>query len=138
ALPIFGQAPAVSVLPSHSEGLSNTLLESMAAGVPVVATRVGGTPEAIEDGVTGLLVPPQDPDALADAIGHLLSDRRVAARMAADGQRSVRDRFGIDRMVHATEQLYLDLLVRRAAAPGWRGRLRLARPGLDALAEKRP
>src|SRR5262249_53958707 len=63
---------SVSVLPSLSEGLSNVLLESMAAGVPVVATRVGGTPEAVEHGETGLLVPPADPQGLATAIARLL------------------------------------------------------------------
>ncbi|PYO27018.1 MAG: glycosyltransferase family 1 protein, partial [Candidatus Rokuibacteriota bacterium] len=66
---------AVSVLPSLSEGLSNVLLESMAAGVPVVATRVGGNPEAVEEGVTGLLVPPRDAAGLAGAIARVLEDR---------------------------------------------------------------
>jgi glycosyltransferase involved in cell wall biosynthesis/pimeloyl-ACP methyl ester carboxylesterase len=127
----------VSVLPSHSEGLSNTLLESMAAGVPVVATHVGGTPEIVEDGVTGLLVPPQQPELLADAIARVLADPELAMRLGAAGRQSTRDRFSLDRMVHATEQLYLDLLVRRAAEPGWRGRLGLARPAFDAVG-KRP
>jgi glycosyltransferase involved in cell wall biosynthesis len=111
---------AVSVLPSHSEGLSNTLLESMAAGVPVVATRVGGTPEAIDDGVTGLLVPVKDPEALASAIIRVLSDADLAARLGAAARRSVNDRFSMERMIQTTEQLYLDLLVHRAA-PGSRG-----------------
>jgi glycosyltransferase involved in cell wall biosynthesis len=120
----------VSVLPSLNEGLSNVLLESMAAGVPVVATRVGGTPEAVEHGETGLLVPPSDPQRLATAIGRLITDRNLASRLGAAGRQSVRDRFGMDRMVHATEQLYLDLLVRKAAQPGWRGRIGLARPAV--------
>jgi glycosyltransferase involved in cell wall biosynthesis len=111
---------AVSVLPSHSEGLSNTLLESMAAGVPVVATRVGGTPEAIDDGVTGLLVPVKDPEALASSIIRVLSDPDLAARLGAAARRSVNDRFSMERMIQTTEQLYLDLLVHRAA-PGSRG-----------------
>jgi glycosyltransferase involved in cell wall biosynthesis/pimeloyl-ACP methyl ester carboxylesterase len=110
----------VSVLPSHSEGLSNTLLESMASGVPVVATRVGGTPEAIEDGVTGLLVPPADPPTLAAAIARVLSDDQLAARLGAAGRRRVHDRYAMERMVHATEQLYLDLLTQSAAGRGWR------------------
>jgi glycosyltransferase involved in cell wall biosynthesis len=126
----------ISVLPSHSEGLSNSILESMAAGVPVVATRVGGTPEAIEHGVTGLLAPPNDPQELATWIGRLLFDRDLASKIGAAGRQSVRDRFGMDRMVHATEQLYLDLLVHKAAAPGWRGRLGLARPALQTWAGK--
>jgi glycosyltransferase involved in cell wall biosynthesis/alpha-beta hydrolase superfamily lysophospholipase len=111
---------AVSVLPSHSEGLSNTLLESMAAGVPIVATRVGGTPEAIEDGVTGLLIPVKDPAALARSIIRVLSDSDLAARLGAAARRSVNDRFSMERMIQTTEQLYLDLLVHRAA-PGSRG-----------------
>jgi glycosyltransferase involved in cell wall biosynthesis len=129
---------SVSVLPSLSEGLSNVLLESMAAGVPVVATRVGGTPEAVEHGETGLLVPPSDPQGLATAIARLLDDPELAARLGAAGRQSVRDRFSMDRMVHATEQLYLDMLVQKAAQPGWRGRIGLARPAFETLASKRP
>jgi glycosyltransferase involved in cell wall biosynthesis len=127
----------VSVLPSLSEGLSNVLLESMAAGVPVVATRVGGTPEAVEHGETGLLVPPSDPQGLAEAIARLLQEPELAARIGAAGRQSVRDRFSMDKMVHATEQLYLDLLVQKAAQPGWRGRIGLARPAFETLAGKR-
>ena len=105
---------AVSVLPSLSEGLSNVLLESMAAGVPVVATRVGGTPEAVEEGVTGLLVPPRDAGALALAISRLLTDRALAARLGRAGRgRAVRF-FSIDAAVRQTEQLYFTLLRRNA------------------------
>jgi glycosyltransferase involved in cell wall biosynthesis/pimeloyl-ACP methyl ester carboxylesterase len=117
-VPALLSETAVSVLPSHSEGLSNTLLESMAAGVPVVATRVGGTPEVVDHGATGLLVPPSDPHALAEALRRLLIDRDLAARLGAAGYRSVRERFAMDRMVSATEAVYVDLLARHAAAPG--------------------
>jgi glycosyltransferase involved in cell wall biosynthesis len=102
----------VSVLPSESEGLSNTLLESMAAGVPVVATAVGGTPEVVEDGISGLLVPPADPASLAAAIGCLLEAPRMAAAIGAAGRRRVADRFGLERMVEATTRLYQRLLAR--------------------------
>lgn len=122
---------SISVLPSLSEGLSNELLEAMAAGVPVVATRVGGTPEAVEHGETGLLVPPSDPQGLAAAIARLLEDPELAAHLGAAGRQLVRGRFSMDRMVHATEQLYLDLLVQKAARPGWRGRIGLARPAFE-------
>src|SRR4030095_14066417 len=67
----------VSVMPSLNEALSNVVLESMAAGAPTVATRVGGTPEAVMDGVTGILVPPADSAALADAIGHFFAQPQL-------------------------------------------------------------
>jgi glycosyltransferase involved in cell wall biosynthesis len=129
---------SLSVLPSLSEGLSNVLLESMAAGVPVVATRVGGTPEAVEHDETGLLVPPGDPQGLATAIAQVIADAQLAARLGAAGRRAVLERFSMERMVHATEQLYLNLLVQKAAAPGWRGRIGLARPAFETLAGRRP
>jgi len=103
---------AVSVLPSLSEGLSNALLESMAAGVPVVATRVGGNPEVVDEGRTGLLVPPQDPSALAQAICRLLEDHELASRFSLAGQRRVTELFSLERMTRETERLYLDLLER--------------------------
>jgi glycosyltransferase involved in cell wall biosynthesis len=110
----------VSVLPSLSEGLSNTILESMAAAVPVVATRIGGTPEAVEDGVSGLLVPPRDSAALARAIRRILEDRELAARLGQAARRRVVDRFSMERMVGETERLYVSLLAqaRRRTAHG--------------------
>lgn len=101
---------AVSVLPSLSEGTSNTLLESMAAGVPVVATAVGGNPEVIEHGTSGLLVPPRDSAALAAATARLLEDRELAARLGQAGMRRVRELFSIEASVHETEHLYLRLV----------------------------
>ncbi|MBI1735593.1 MAG: glycosyltransferase [Candidatus Rokubacteria bacterium] len=101
---------AVSVLPSLTEGLSNTLLESMAAGLPVVATRVGGTPEAVEDGVTGLLVPPRDTAALARAISRTLHDGDLATRLGAAARQRATERFSVDAMIRATERLYVTML----------------------------
>jgi L-malate glycosyltransferase len=101
---------AVSVLPSLSEGLSNVLLESMAARVPVVATRVGGNSEAVAEGVTGLLVSPRDAAGLARAISRVLEDRELAARMGQAGRARVVERFSIQNMVQHTEQLYHTLL----------------------------
>jgi glycosyltransferase involved in cell wall biosynthesis len=106
----------VSVLPSLSEGLSNTLLESMAAGVPVVATRVGGNAEAVAEGETGLLAPPRDPEALAAAIRTLLADRELAARFGQAGRRRVEMHFSVPRLVADTERLYRELLARAGAS----------------------
>jgi glycosyltransferase involved in cell wall biosynthesis len=106
----------VSVMPSLDEALSNALLESMAAGVPVVATRVGGTPEAIEDGVTGVLVPPNEPDALANAICRVLADPSLGARLGRAARQAAAERFSTRQMVQATEQLYESLLEERARA----------------------
>jgi L-malate glycosyltransferase len=103
----------VSVLPSLSEGLSNVLLESMAAGTPVVATRVGGTPEVIQDDVTGLLVPSSDPPALARAIGSLLEDPPLALRLGRMGRERVASHFSLERATRETEDLYLKLLAAR-------------------------
>jgi glycosyltransferase involved in cell wall biosynthesis len=99
------------VLPSLWEGLPNVVLEAMAAGLPVVATAVGGTPELVIDGETGLLVPPRDPAALAQAIVTLLTDSDLAQRMGENGRLRVADRFTIGQMVQKTEQLYHRLLV---------------------------
>jgi len=107
----------VAVMPSLNEALSNVLLESMAAGAPVVATRVGGTPEAVEDGVNGLLVPPGDAVPLANAICDLLADPALAQRIGRAARQSIRERFSIDRMVSATERLYLSLLAQRRRLP---------------------
>ena len=107
----------ISVLPSLSEGLSNSLLESMAAGLPVIATNVGGNPEALEDGVTGIIVPPGDAGALARGMTLLLEDPERAAEFGEAARRRVAQRFSIEQMVRETEALYLRLLERRPAAP---------------------
>ncbi len=101
---------AVSVLPSLSEGLSNSLLESMASGVPVVATSVGGNPEVIEHGVSGLLVPLRDSAALAAAIGRVLEDEELAASFAQAGMLRVAELFSMERSVRETEHLYRRLV----------------------------
>jgi glycosyltransferase involved in cell wall biosynthesis len=80
-------------LPSHTEGLPNVVLESLAAGVPVVATAVGGTPEVLEDGISGYLVPPGDPQSLAARICGLLTDESLRRKMAQLGRQDVESRF---------------------------------------------
>ncbi len=97
---------AISVLPSLSEGLSNSLLESMASGVPVIAGRVGGNPDIVEHGVSGLLVPPRDAAALAEAMCGLLQDRDLAMRFGEAGRRRVAEMFSMERSLDEVERFY--------------------------------
>jgi sugar transferase (PEP-CTERM/EpsH1 system associated) len=94
------------VLPSLGEGISNTILEAMASRLPVIATRVGGNPELIEPGMTGLLVAPGDSDALADALVRYSIDRAMARRHAKAARRVAQSRFSLARMVADYCSLY--------------------------------
>ena len=94
------------VLPSLSEGFPFVVLEALAMGLPVVASRVNGVPELIEDHKTGLLVSPRDPQSLAKAIRKVLSDPTVASRMGAEGRAVVQERFTVDRMVANTTAIF--------------------------------
>ena len=96
----------VFVFPSRFEGLCLAVIEAQAAGVPVVATPVGGIRETVVDGETGLLVPVGDRTGLAEAVGRLLDDPELAARLAAEARRRVRDRYSVERMVEETLRLY--------------------------------
>jgi len=103
----------VAVLPSLAEGLPNAVLEYLATGLPVVATALGGNLEVVEDGVTGLLIPPSDPHALATALLRLLDDSEFAAQIAKAGRESVESRFSFERLVSEVDALYTRLLGER-------------------------
>lgn len=94
------------VLPSWKEGLPYAVLEAMSAGLAIVATNVGGVPDLIEDGVSGLLVPPKNPHALADAIAVLLRDPSRRRALGAHAARRVQERYILDRMIHDTVAVY--------------------------------
>jgi glycosyltransferase involved in cell wall biosynthesis len=94
------------VMSSVTEGLGSTLLDAMAMGLAIVGTRAGGIPEAVVDGETGVLVPPGNADALADAIVGLLQQPELRARLGAAGRERVRTRFGLDRLVEGTLAAY--------------------------------
>ena len=96
----------IFVLPSISESCPNALLEAMATALPVVATRVGGVPAFVEDGRTGLLVPPGDHATLAEAIVRLIKDPEFAALLGARARERVQSESGLDRMMARIEALY--------------------------------
>src|SRR5262245_53812860 len=106
------RAADLVVLPSLDEGLPLAALEAMACAKPIVATRGGGIPEAVIDGVTGLLVPANEPDQLASAILHVLSDRHGALRMGTSARGRVLAQFSMTRFVTAIEALYTEVLGR--------------------------
>jgi glycosyltransferase involved in cell wall biosynthesis len=110
-VPDLLQAVDQLVHPSDEEGFPNSVLEGMAAGLPVVATRVGGTPELVVDGVTGILVPPRSPADLAAAVCRFLADPDLARRLGSAGRERAFREFPLGRMVERTEGLYAELLL---------------------------
>ena len=115
----------IFVLPSRSEAFPNALLEAMAAGLPVVASSVGGVLEVVEDGRNGLLVPPDDHRALASVLERLMSTPNTAGRLGAAARASVASRYSFARMVESFDSLYSSELTRA-------GRLSLLQPELAA------
>lgn len=98
------------VLPSLAEGISNTILEAMASGLPVIATAVGGNADLVVAGETGLLVPAADPESLAHGILHLASDADLARKMGLAGRCEVEKRFSMDAMLEAYKGVYDKML----------------------------
>lgn len=94
------------VLPSLAEGVSNTILEAMASGLPVLATRVGGNAELVDEGQTGLLLPPAEPRALAEALVRLATDAALACRMGQGGRQRAERRFSMQAMLEGYQAVY--------------------------------
>jgi len=105
-LPAVLHALDIMVLPSYVEGAPNAVQQAMAAGVPVVATAVSGTPELLADGAQGLLVPPGAPELLREALGRLAHDAPLRARLGEAGRRRAAAEFTLDRMLDAYEDLF--------------------------------
>jgi len=112
-VPAILAAADVFVLSSLWEGNPLSVMEAMATGKPVIATAVGGVPELVEDGVSGILVPPQKPEALAEAMIRLAQHPALRQKMGEAARQRALERFGVDRMAREYERLYLRLLERR-------------------------
>ena len=111
---IYNILPFVDIfaLPSVNEGLPIALLEAMNFGIPVVATKVGGVPEAVIDGVTGILVEPGDPRSLATAINRLLDDQKFASRIGGAGRKRLLEHFTDIKMARGYEEVYFRIMNR--------------------------
>jgi len=110
----FYSAIDALLLPSANEGTPVSVIEALAAQRPAVATRVGGTPDVIRDGVDGFLVEVGDADALSDRLTELAADPERRARMGADGRERVLGRYAVERLVDDIDRLYRELLAARA------------------------
>jgi glycosyltransferase involved in cell wall biosynthesis len=106
------------VLPSLGEGISNTILEAMASGLPVIATAVGGNPELVQEGLTGHLVPAADPGALARAIIDLAQSPEKARAMGYAGRKRIEAQFSMTAMIDSYQQIYDRLLGRMLRSTG--------------------
>ncbi len=102
----------IFVLPSRGEGISNTILEAMASGLPVIATSVGGNPELVAGNSTGILVPSNNPEKMADAIRAYLDQPTLAEKHGKAGRKRVEETFSMDAMVNAYMKVYDDLIGR--------------------------
>ena len=121
-IPVLMRSFDLYALPSLAEGINNTLLEAMASGLPMVATRVGGNGELVIDGQCGTLVESEDLAGMADALAAYVRDPALRARHGAQARRHAVGQFGLDAMIDAYERLYTRLLVQRGVMPqGWGG-----------------
>ena len=118
----FHRAIDVYVSASETEGMSNSILEAMASGKPVIATAVGGNPELIRNGSTGYLVPPYAPEAIAAGARVLMNDPVLRFRMGSNARRTVEQRFSTAAMVSASEDLYTHLLAKATGTSVGAGR----------------
>jgi glycosyltransferase involved in cell wall biosynthesis len=103
----------IFVLPSLSEALSNALMEAMACGCAAVASRVGGNPELVLDGTTGLLFPAGDASQLADRLQRLIDDQDLRARLSTAASERVRQQFSLEESARKMEEIYEELLGRK-------------------------
>src|SRR6185295_470395 len=106
----------IFVLPSRSEAFPNAILEAMSAGLPIVASAVGGIVELVQEGRTGLLVTPGDPHALAHGLCRLMTDRALGARLGRTACQEVQGRYSFERMTSAFEAIYISELTRSGVA----------------------
>ena len=98
------------MLPSVNEGTPVSAIESLASGTPVVATRVGGVPDVVTDGVDGFLVEPRDVEAAADRLAELARDPGLRARLGEAGRANAHERYSVERLVEDVDRLYRALL----------------------------
>jgi len=121
--PSIVQAFDIIAVPSHVEPLGNSTLEAMAAGRPVIGSRVGGIPEMVVDGETGVLVPPAAPESLADAIERLCANTGLRSRMSEAARKRSHEAFGLDVHGQRLQAHYDQLCPPRLAAGAARGQL---------------
>jgi glycosyltransferase involved in cell wall biosynthesis len=103
----------IFVLPSHSEGVSLAVLEAMAAGLPVIVSEVGGLPEIVQHEDTGLLIPPKDPEALAQSLARVLEEPGLAQRLGQKAREQVQEKYSLERLAQILNQSYDELVQRK-------------------------
>jgi L-malate glycosyltransferase len=108
-VPAALQDASVFVLPSHSEGISNALLEAMAMGIPAIVTNVGGNPEVVVDNISGIIVEPRSPELLASAMLTIIADKKKLEEMGKEATKRIKSQFLFETMVHKYNELYVNL-----------------------------